>query len=276
MRTFGPDAGRYWLAGQGKPVARPFNLRWLLPAVCGDDLKLWWITWGMSWPLLAVGAIYWAHGSGATWWQSVAAAAFLVALPGVWGPSSVRPVGVDLPAMAMAVWSAGLFVHGERIHIVLGVVLALWAACIKETMPVWIALWAWSPLPLVALIAPAIAAVVRKPEIDAVTAQPLLRHVHDHPIKSSFEHHRHQWRNAWFMVAPWGVTLAALLQPSPQLVATVAAAYAQLIVATDTVRLYQVAAGPVVALVAAQTIPAQWLLPAVVFAAVWWREPVTG
>jgi len=56
----------------------------------------------------------------------------------------------------------------------------------------------------------------------------------------------------------------------------VAAAYAQLIVATDTVRLYQVAAGPVVALVAAQTISVQWLLPAVVFAGVWWREPVTG
>jgi hypothetical protein len=48
-------------------------------------------------------------------------------------------------------------------------------------MPVWVALWAWTPLALVGLVAPAVAAVVRKHEVDPVTAQPLLQRVHDHP-----------------------------------------------------------------------------------------------
>ena len=75
MRTFGPDAARYWLAGQGVRVAKPFNLRWLLPALCGADIKLWWGVWGLSWPLLASGAFWWALGTGATWQVAAAAAA---------------------------------------------------------------------------------------------------------------------------------------------------------------------------------------------------------
>ena len=273
MRTFGPDAARYWLAADGKPVAKPFHLRWLLPALCGQDLKLWWAVWGLSWPLLASGTVFWARGTGASWAVSAAAAALLVALPGIWGPHSVRPVGVDLPAMAVGIWAAACFTNGQP---VIGVVLVVWAACIKETMPVWVALWAWTPLALVGLVAPAVAAVVRKHEVDPVTAQPLLQRVHDHPVRSSLEHHRGQWRSAWFMVAPWGAGLAALLAPSPQLFATVGLAYGQLVVATDTVRLYQMAAGPVVCLAAAGVIPTHWLLLAVVVHAVWWREPVVG
>lgn len=273
MRTFGPDASRYWLAAQGRRVARPFNLRWLLPALCGDDLDVWRFVWLLSWPVLAVGTAWWALGTGTTWQVALATAALLVALPGVWGPPSVRPVGVDLPGMALAIVSAGCFVHDQP---VIGVVIALWAASVKETMPIWIALWAWSPWPLLALVAPLVAGIVRRPEIDDVTAQPLLRHVHDHPIRSSMEHHAGQWRSAWFMVAPWGVGLAALLAPTPQLLVTVGLAYGQLVVATDTVRLYQAAAGPVVCLVAASVVPPQWLLLAVVCHAVFWRQPVVG
>lgn len=269
----GPDAARYLLAGRGDSVASPFNLRWLLPAVCGDDLELWRLVWLLSWPVVAAGAFWWAYGMGATPWQSLAAAAFLVALPGVWGPISVRPVGVDLPCLAVSLLSAGFFANGQS---VLGVVFAIWAATIKESAPIWIALWAWTPWALVALVAPLVAHFVNRPAIDEVTAVPLLRRVHDHPILSSMEHHDGVWRQARFMVEPWGVTLAALVSPSPQLVAVLAAAYAQLAIATDTVRLYQYAAGPVMALAAAQVIPVQWLLLAAVVGAVWWREPVVG
>ena len=108
----GPDAARYWLAGQGVRVVAPFNLRWLLPAVCRNDPRRWQAVWLVSWPLLASGAVFWARGMGADWWPALAAAAFLVALPGIWGPVSVRPVGVDLPAMALSIWAAGFWVHG--------------------------------------------------------------------------------------------------------------------------------------------------------------------
>ena len=271
----GPDAARYLIAGQGRPVARPFNVRWLLPAVCTDKPKRWQFVWAASWPLLAAGAFVWAVGMGADWKVAAAAAAFLVALPGVWGPHSVRPIGIDLPAMAVAIWAAAAFAHGQP---VVGVLLTIVAATISEKAPVMVALWAWTPWALVALVAPLVANFVRKPELDEITAIPLLKQVHDHPVATAMEHRQQQggWRNAWLMVAPWGVTLAALLNPTPWLFAAVAVAYAQLLVATDCVRLYQVVAGPVVCLAAAQVIPPQWLLLAVVVHAVWWRPAVTA
>ncbi len=75
------------------------------------------------------------------------------------------------------------------------------------------------------------------------------------------------------MVAPWGVTLAALLDPTPALLVLLVLAYAQLLVATDSVRLYQSAAGPLMALGAVTVIPDRWLLIAVVVHVVWWRKP---
>lgn len=271
----GPDAARYLLAGDGRPLARPFNLRWLLPTVCRNRVNRWTVAWAISWPLLAAGAFLWALGMGADWQAAAAAAAFLVALPGVWGPVSVRPVGVDLPAMAVGIWAAAAFAHGQP---VVGVALTLVAATISEKAPVMVALWAWTPCALLGLAAPAVAAVVRRPALDEITALPVLRRVHDHPVRTALEHRQQQggWRNAWLMVAPWGVTLVALLDPSPWLIAAVVVAYLQLLIATDVVRLYQVVAGPAACLAAAQVIPPQWLLLAVVVHAVWWRPPVTA
>lgn len=269
----GPDAARYILAGDGDSVAFPFNLRVLWPTLCEDSLKRWRILWLASWPVLAAGAVLWATAEGASTVQALAAAAFLLALPGVWGPISVRPVGVDLPTMALAIWSAAAFAHGWT---VLGVVIALVATFGKEHAPVWIALWAWTPWALVALAVVPFVYLINRPAMDSVTATPLLRDVHDHPIRQSIEHHRGQWRNAWFMVAPWGVTLAALYDPSPWVLVALAVAYGQLIVATDTVRLYQSVAGPVMALAAALVIPTPWLLLAVAVHVVWWRDPVVG
>ena len=271
MRTFGPDAARYWLAGDGKPVARPFNLRWLLPAVCGQDIKLWWGVWLLSWPVAAAACAVWAHGQGAPWGVSGAAAALLLALPGVLGPPVARPVGVDLPALALGLAAAACYANGQPF---IGTVLVLWAACIRETAPVAVALWCWTPLPLVGLVVPAVVALVRRPQLDEVTAQPLLRHVHEHPVRSALEHHRGMWRDAWQMVAPWGATLAALGAVTPQLVVTLLVAHAPLAFSTDNVRITQPLAGPVVALAAAQVFPPHWLPLVVVLHAAFWRKPV--
>lgn len=267
----GPDAARYWLAGNGTPVARPFNLRWLLPTVCRQHVRRWWAVWSVSWPLAAAAAVLWAHGRGASWGVSAAAAALLLALPGVLGPKVARPVGVDLPALALGLTAAACFAN----HLpAAGVLVVLVAASVRETAPVAVALWCWSPLPLVGLVVPAVTALVRRPQLDEVTAQPLLRHVHEHPVRSALEHHRGAWRDAWQTVAPWGATLASLLALTPQVVVTVVVAHLQLLVATDNVRLTQTLAGPVVALAAAQVFPPHWLPLVVVLHAAWWRQPV--
>lgn len=271
----GPDAGRYMLAAEGRPVAFPFNLRWLLPRLCGTSLVRWWVVWGASWPLLAAGVAWWASGLGVSWQVAVAAAALVVSLPGVLQPPSVWPVGVDLPAMAVSAWSAACFVHGLPVA---GLLLAVLAVAIKEQTPVWIAVWAWSWLPLVVLPLVGVAYLIRRPQVDPITATPLLKRVHDHPIRSAFEHRRQAggWRDFWLMAAPWSACLAALLAPTPQLVVALLCGYGALLVATDTVRVYQPPAAPVAALVAAQVIPTAWLIPAVLVTFLWWRRPVLG
>lgn len=223
--------------------------------------------WALSWPILA-GSVFWWFSAIVDGWQvPLAASAVVVGLPGVFGPHVVRPVGVDLPAMALTAASAALWVNGIEPA---ALVVALVAASVKETSPVWLALWVWSPWPLIALVAPVVAAITLRPEMDQVTAQPILRRVHDHPVRSSMEHHAGQWRSGWVMVAPWGVCVLSLVDPSPQVVAVVVVAYAQLIVATDTTRLLHTAAGPVVALAAVGHIPTEWLMFAVVAHTMWW------
>jgi len=210
----------------------------------------------------------WSYARTDDWRIAGAATVLLLALPGVLGPPVVRPVGVDLPAMALSLAAVALL---ERGWWPAAVAVILVAACVKETSPVWAALWAWHPILLVGLAAPLIRGLFWKPRIDQVTAMPNLREVHDHPFRTALA--AHDWRDAWTMVAPWGICLAALIEPTPALIAVLIAAYLQLVVATDTVRLMHTAAGPALALAAAQVIPTQWLLLACVVHVVWWRKP---
>lgn len=265
MARLGPDAARYLLAARGVPVPRPFHLRWLLPAVCGDDVKAWRAVWVASWPVAALGFVWWQEFTP----QALAGAAFLLALPGILGPSVSIPVQTDLPALALGLVSCALINMGHPAQIAAGVGVATFAGCIRETSPASVALWAWSPWPLLGLLAPAVAALVCKPGPCPVG----LQHISDHPMRASIDHHRGQWRDAWVMVAPWGVCLAALHGATWQVWAVLAVAYLHVIVATDTVRLYQHAAGPVMAATAAQVIPAQWLPLAVAVHVAWWRTP---
>jgi len=266
----GPDAARYLLAGRGVPVAKPFHLRWLLPAICGDVVKRWWIVWWGSWPLLFVGMLLFAQGNHLSTVEAFAAAVALVALPGVLGPQVVRPVGVDLPAMALTVIAAGLFEQGYWIPalIVVGV-----ASMIKETAPIWMALWVWNPVVLGMLIIPLTTALLIKPQMDEVTRQPHLKFVHDHPVKSALAAHMGKWRNAQLWVEPWGGMVVAVGNLNLRLMVTLLLAHAQTLVATDTVRLVQTAAGPVVAIAAVQALPVQWVWIVPLVCVMWWRKP---
>ena len=268
MRSLGPDAARYWIAAQGQPVARPFHLRWFLPWMCGHNFRIWWSVWGWSWLALSVGMYVLAHHHLDDHAAALVATILVVALPGVWGPKVVRPIGVDLPAMALGALAAANAATGQWWAAIPFVLLA---GSVKESAPVFAALWAWSPIPLIGLAAPTIRALVAKPAVDPVTALRHLREIHDHPIRTALA--ARQWRDGWVMVAPWGVCLAALLNLSPWVIVTLAVAYLQLLVATDTVRLVHTAAAPVVAIAAVQVIPPQWWPVAVVAHVFWFRKP---
>lgn len=265
----GPDSARYMLAGTGESVARPFNLRWLLPTVCRNSAKRWWLAWALSWPVAAAGMAWWGYESGLVWQQCIAAAVLVLSLAGVWGPHVVRPVGVDLPAMALSIVAVAAL-HAGLWPVALIVILI--AGSVKETSPVFAALWAWHPVMLVGLLSPLVIGLFNRPELDDVTKSPVLRHVHDHPIRASWEHHVGKWRDPR-MVVQWGACLAAFVEPSVRVVAVTAVAYAQLAVATDTYRLIHTAAGPLLALVAVQVIPLPWLALACAVSCVWWLSP---
>jgi hypothetical protein len=268
--VLGPDGWRYWHLAGGGGVPMPFMLRWLLPVVCRQSVRRWSVVWWLSWPVAAVGMAWWCHGRGLPIEATGAAVALLLGLPGVLGPRVTRPVGVDLPALALGLIAAGAFGQGWWW---VGLPMVLVAACARETSPVWVALWIWSPLPLVALVAPLLRRLIVRPVLDPLTDQhPVLRRVHEHPFRSAVEHRAGRGRDAWLWVAPWGATLAALWSPSWWLVAVLVAAHVQLVAATDTVRLLHTAAGPVMAVVAAETIPVGWLLPVVIAHWFWWSK----
>lgn len=266
----GPDAYRYLLVGDGQPVCRPFHLRWLLPTLCKRNAKRWWIAWGISWPILIGSFIGWQLAAGGHWQAAIAGAVMLAALPGILGPSVVIPVGVDLPATALSLAGVMLLEVGGWYGTVGGIYLIAVAAMIRETAPIWAALWIWSPLPLVALAAPAIRQLLVKPGADPL---PKFQHITDHPVRAALAAHRVQWRDGWVMVAPWGACLAALYAVDWRLGVVLVLAYGQLLIATDTVRLYQHAAGPVMAASAAAVIPTAWLPLVAVMHVVWWWRP---
>lgn len=258
----GPDAARYLHAGNGLQVPRPFVLRWLLPELCGNDLRLWRAVWLVSWPVCAAGMFWFAHNQSGDWRRSIVAALLLVALPGILGPQVVNPVGVDLPATALTVVGCGFLTCGIDGYWVAGVVLITVAGCVKETSPLFAAVWVWSPLPLVGLVAPlARWCWVRFRHLEG--PDPLgaeFQRIADHPVRTALAAHGGRWRDGWLMIAPWGVCLVGLYAPGWPLVAALAVAYAQLLVATDTVRLVHHAAGPVMATAAVAHIPHRWLL----------------
>lgn len=257
-----PDGVRYLALGRGERVPRPFNLRWLIPWVCKDNPRRWLIC---SWlfALVACGGVgLLAHQHHAAVPQSLAAGLLVAGLPSVKYATVHRPVLVDMPSLAVSVWCAVLV----PVFWPAAVVLALVSGCVRETGPVWAAVYAWNPLPLSGLVAVILrSAAATGPDVLGPKDAWILQH----PFRASLEFHTGAWRDAKQMVLPWGGLLAALWFPSAWLFVALLLAYSQLIVATDTVRLYQQAA-PVLAVVAVIHVP--WLLPLLV---VTWFNPYT-
>lgn len=123
-----PDGRRYT---SGKPQPTPFHRRW-----CGWPRRL----------LIAssfAGILFVAATLGA-WWQAL----LFVTLPGVWFVAT-RPTTVDAPAMALA-WGSSLLLPS---HPYAAIGLACASGYVHERGPVFAALYSWSPLPLLGLVA---------------------------------------------------------------------------------------------------------------------------
>ncbi len=240
-----PDEYRYWQPG---PRVRPFHLRWALPALLGQNIRLWRGTQYVS--LGALGGLLWAYTG--VWWSCLL----------ILGSSGVlfnirHPILVDLPALVLALGAA---VAWRNDLWWLTILLALTAGCVKETAPVFAAVFAWHPLAFIGLVPVAIRALMKSGS-DACPAGSPAANAIERPLRSSWEHHKDL--PLWVWVLPWGVLLAALANPSPQLGVALTLAYAQCVVATDTVRLYQWAL-PVVALAAVPMLAGPWLAVALV------------
>jgi len=185
--------------------------------------------------------------------SDVQALAVVAAFAGLWGCFGLLvlcPVLVDAPAMLVAVVGASLYLHTGSWYALL--VPAMLAGAIKETGPVWLAVFAWHPAALVGMLVPAYRRwMVAHPGPD-----------HDiiaHPIKSAMQYRRGSLTDGRVMLWPWGIGICSLLTSGPQLWLSLALAYAQPLLASDVTRLVQQVA-PVVLVHAIVMIP-ESLLP---------------
>lgn len=239
-----PDGYRY-LKRTNLPA--PFHLRWLIPWLCRDESTRWNAAAWAGFTGLVVGT--WGLVGG---WAGVAAAALVAVLPSVRFGLAHR-VLVDLPALGLATLAAAAWVNGWTIP---ALVLAVLAGMSKETAPVFAAIFAWSPFLLIGLVAPMMIDALRTRGGDDLGEHHAW--ILAHPVQASRKYHAGYLTTLDpRLVLPWGACVVALASPSWQLAAVLVAAYAQLTVATDTVRLYQWAA-PAVAVAAVTAVPPVW------------------
>lgn len=235
-----PDGYRY--LAQNPP--RPFVWRWLLPAVTRRNPRRFAYLTRAHLVALPFVAAWWASD-----WRL---AVFVFGCAGVVSIGWRLPVLVDVPAQ---VWALIAATACERGWWPLAIAAALIAGAISERAPIFAALWAWSPIPLLGIIA---AGWWRKPGPDVLDERNAW--ILAHPFRAAWDSHRQE--EPWAWVLPWGAGLLAFGAPTWQLAATCAVAYAMCAIATDTVRLYQWA-WPVVGVAALGVldgVPAGWLV----------------
>jgi len=242
-----PDGRRYLRMAEGHAEPLPFALRRGLPQICRTSGFRWVVANVVSMVYAAAGIGVLASQHGATLEQSILASALFLGLPWVrfcWK----CPVLVDMPALMCAVLAAVAWPVSPFASVAILIV----GAYISERVPIWAAIFAWEPILLLGLIVPLLNyALARRAVVsDDDPHADILRH----PIRTGLGWHRGKWLSLQVMILPWGACLVAATDPSVWRLAALGAGYAQLLLATDTVRLYQQAA-PVVCVVAAMAIP---------------------
>jgi hypothetical protein len=261
-----PDGGRYLSMGRGNREPLPFHLRWLLPWLCRHHTRRWLVASSLGYVGVVCLTAVLALQHGATQTQAIVAAALVAGLPAL-RFMCFAPVLVDMPGVALALAAAVLW----PVEPLASIAVVFVAATVSEKAPILAAIFALSPILLVGLAAPLIRLLAfRRGAIDPRDA---LGWTLAHPFKAGRKGHAGKWRDPRLMLMPWGACLVVLAAaPSLWLVLALLAGYSQLLVATDTVRLYQTAA-PVVCISAAVLIPEAWILPVLL---AHWFNPFMG
>lgn len=253
MIRVSPDGHRLRALARGEPQPHPFHLRWFLPWLLGANPTGWIWTSRLAMAACSVLAGVYCHA-----WQ---AALIPITLSGL-NLNLRLPVLVDLPAMTVALAAAVCAQHGWWPA---AIALSLAAGMTKETAPVFASLWAWNPILLLGLAAPAVR-LLWKPGIDQ--SEGPMADALTHPWRTSQDAHRGQWANPLLWLTPWGVLLIGVGHPTWQLALAALAAYGQCLFATDSVRLW-IWCWPVVLARTFEVTPRRdWFLLAVVAVAV--------
>jgi len=257
MMELTPDGYRYWAMGAGIPVPRPFMYRWLLPTVCRQSWVRWQAANITGLVLLAVGTFALVSG-----WAGVVAALIAVTLP-MSLFNARNPVLVDSLSLGLATSAAAV----AQVSVPAAVALAVLSGCVKEPGPLFAAAFAWNPWLLLGMIAPLIRVLIARPGPDVIDYQGRAESL-ERPFLTGWK-----W-NGCRLVAldpsllwPWGGAIVGLAALDLQLAVVLLLAYAQLAMATDSVRLFQWAA-PVMSIAAVSVTPPEWwpvLLAACVF-----------
>jgi hypothetical protein len=247
-----PDGMVYLKAADALPVPRPFHLRPLLPLLFRRSYAAWYAAGlcGLAAASVGIGAIALFVGLAPS--RAICASALFIGLPIVRSIAE-RPIMVDGPALGLAVWSAYAAMTG---HPVAAALIAIVGASVKEHVPIFAALAAWSPWPLVGLLVTVGLWLLVKPAAPEHQSQVA-------PFAYARERQADRLLSAGYALMPWGACLAALIAPTAPMVASLAVAYGLLFVASDSSRVFQWAAIPV-CVAAAGAIPPQWLVPAMV------------
>lgn len=261
---FSTDAGVYFAMSQGTKAPNPYRLRWLVPklmpatASFGDWVTISAASLWLSFPCMYLFAE--SLGVNGLWactlWGALPVVCILWRIPAL----------IDHFAWPLGLLAATMFLRG---HVVAGIVIILIGGLTEPRLPVMVAAWTLNPIPLLGLIPVGILHKLA-PEGPAEileNSEPIL-----HPWRSGMRHNGCLIQSAKDMILPWGALLAGLCSASGALLVSLAAAYGQLLRATDRVRLYQWAA-PVMIVAALRVLP-EWSLPLAV--AVTWFNPYRG
>ncbi len=239
------DGYHYLRAATGLPVPSPYQRRRLLPWLLGPHPQRWAALTYASLALLPAASALYLSAVGLTGIRLAFGVALLCALPH--HRFSLRfPVLTDAPAYTLALLTAWASLRAPWAAIP----LALTLGAMRESAPVFAALWAWDPWLLVGLLA----ARWWGPTCPPSAAEPWLLH----PFRSAWKQRCDIGIDGSLYLRPWGGALLGLTAPSWQLALTLAVAHAQLFTALDALRL-TVWAAPVLCAAAARVMPPEWM-----------------
>lgn len=247
-----PTAGdweEYHRAASGA-APKPFCWRWLIPALCGSNPKLWRASTLLSLALLPPALVFFLHGWGVggplSW---ILTAACLTTVPAIYERNMKVLHLVDAPALLLTILSAGASVTPSPVAW-FAIPLAILSGSTRETAPIFAALWSANPMLLLGLLGIPLWRKGTKP----------WRHLHLYE-KTWETFGRQRWQHGFYLgyLTGWGAFIPAwpgALQQHPILcVGALAMASLPLFRSVDTMRLLIPWVLPILALSICQLSP---------------------